>query len=239
MVLTIDVGQLERDIAAAASDLVAMDKAMWAEIIADLRSGHAARGQLARAIAFDDVPHDHPSGRQGMTKIPAPRTVEAATALLDRHAQLSAEIGTIEASRASALAATNAVADNLALPLVDQIVCAIEAALEPWWKKAAAKLTGGTRKSIELGGCVVGTRSGRAKLDFAHGDDSCALATLQGKRWAKPLIRVVTSIDKAEIAKALKATNAARLTALGFTMKPAAETFFIEPIGNDEAKITS
>jgi hypothetical protein len=47
----IDVDKLERQIAAADGDLVAMSKGVLAELIADLRSGQQARRKLAKALA--------------------------------------------------------------------------------------------------------------------------------------------------------------------------------------------
>ena len=159
-------------------------------------------------------------------KVRTPPTDEAATALLDRHATLEGELAAIEANRATALASTNAVADALALPIITE-TAAIAAALEPWWSKVRDRLTAGKRKSIELGGCVIGTRSGRAKLGVA-GDEDLIVDKMKRLRWARDYLRTTTAIDKAAVAKGFLGKRDDRLKALGFSIVPGAETFFVE-----------
>ena len=60
----------------------------------------------------------------------APRTLPAATRLLERFAMLDGEIGLIEAARCEAIALANVAADNAAAnPLVEraELTCALEA----------------------------------------------------------------------------------------------------------------
>ena len=158
----------------------------------------------------------------------APKTLEQATALLDRVAHIDGETGTIEANREAALAATNAVADTLAIPLRDERA-QIVALLEPWWSKVADKLTGGKRKSVALGGCIIGTKAGRPKLAHDFKDDDAAVAALQAHRWAKPLLRIKTTLDRVATLKALAGAHAAKLGELGFS-KDQGETFFVERV---------
>lgn len=158
----------------------------------------------------------------------APRTLEQATALLERVAQIDGETGTIEANREAALAATNAVSDTLAIPLRDERA-QIVALLEPWWTKAADKLTGGKRKSVALGGCMIGTKAGRPRLAHAFKDEEAAVVALEQHRWAKPLLRIKTMLDRVATLKALAGTHAAKLGELGFA-KEQADVFFVERV---------
>ena len=158
----------------------------------------------------------------------APRTTEQATVLLDRVAHIDGETATIEANREAALSATNAVADALALPLVEERARLV-ALLEPWWAKAGQQLTGGKRKSVTLGGCVIGTKAERARLVHGFASDDAAVTALQAHRWAKPLLRIKTSLDRVETLKALAGKHAAALLALGFG-KAQGEAFFVERV---------
>lgn len=158
-----------------------------------------------------------------------PRTDAAATALAERYASLNGELALVEGNRAQAIAATNAVADALALPIIEE-QAKISAALERWWAEAAPRLTKGKRKSIELGGCQIGTSTGRATL--AIGDEAAALAALQAARWGKRFVRVKPSIDRAEISRGLSlAPYADRLAALGIAVAAGVETFFVKRAG--------
>lgn len=153
-----------------------------------------------------------------------PASIEAATILAERYAARAGELNLVEETRAKAIASANAAADRFAVPLAAELQ-AIQAALEPWWKTAGGEL-GGSRKSIELGGCMVGTTSGRPSLRL-RGDEKKALTKLKALRWAKPLIRIAESIDKVAVRKALSGKRAAELKAMGFSIKPGAETFYV------------
>lgn len=160
--------------------------------------------------------------------IRAPRSTEQAIALLERHAALEGELAAIEANRAQALAATNAVADALAMPLIDELA-AIVGKLKPWWAKAAPELTKGKRKSVELGGCHIGTRSGRASLTIA-GDEDAVVTVMRTLRWAKPFVRTKFSIDRAATLKAIDGKHAGALAQLGFAKSDGTAIFFVERI---------
>lgn len=161
-------------------------------------------------------------------KIRTPRTTAAATELLERHAAREAELALVEGNRGQALAETNAAADALAMPLIEELA-AIRAALEPWWKVAAGALCQGKRKSIELGGCAIGTVSGRATLSIA-GDEKALLAEMRTLRWAVPYVRVTPSIDRVAALKGIDGRHAAGLRALGFSRKDGDKTFFVRAI---------
>ena len=98
-----------------------------------------------------------------MTAIRQPRSTAAATDLCERWATIDGQIAEIEERRQADIAAINADADRAATDLIAQRD-AITEKLEPWWAKARNDLTKGKRKSTEIGGCMVGTRIGKAKL---------------------------------------------------------------------------
>lgn len=157
-----------------------------------------------------------------------PRTVDQATLLLERFAALSAELASVEANRNQAIAATNAVADTLATPII-AARDAIAAKLEPWWVKAAGGLTDGKRKSIELGGCMIGTRAVRATLTLA-GDETAAIEALKAVRWGKPFLRTKVTIDRVAVLKALDGKDGGKLVELGFASDNPVPRFFVEPV---------
>lgn len=167
-----------------------------------------------------------------MIKLRVTASTADATVLLERFAQLDVEAQLVEASRADGIAAANAAADQVLLPIVAE-QNEIRAQLEPWWKRNGAELRG-KRKSIELGGCVIGTKAGTASLKFALGDDKLAVSTLQAAgAWAKKLIRLTPGLDKAAIGEALKGKRGDDLRTLGFSVPEAVETFVLKPAKQD------
>lgn len=164
-----------------------------------------------------------------MTKAVPPKTDDQAIELLDRFKTLAGQLEAIEAGRSEALASTNAVADALAVPVIEEQNLIIER-IRPWWTKAGPRLTGGKRKSIEFGGCMIGTRMSRAVLEFANGDSDAALAALQGQRWAKPYVRVTYSVDRTATLKGLDSTHGKKLKELGFVRKPGEDEFFLQRV---------
>lgn len=173
-------------------------------------------------------------------KVPVPRTLERATELLAMHSHTAAKIAAFEADRRERIAGINASADAVVEPLIGELA-GIEAAIEPWWKANAAALTKGKRKSIELGGCKIGTRSSADTLQIGvHPDD--ALASAVASKWRKQITRVTTSLDRKAIAKLLEGGTSAIATALkgmGFTMGGGSETFFIARIDSADAKVSA
>jgi len=159
-------------------------------------------------------------------KIAAPRTVEQATALLERYATIEGDLALIEHERGAAIAGANVRADAQANPLLAERE-AIRLKLEPWWRRMADKLTAGTRKSIELGGCVIGTRSGKASL-AVEGDEKAIAAKLARFDWAQELVRRTVRLDKAAVLKATGGEHARQLARLGLSRKDAAELFVLE-----------
>lgn len=161
----------------------------------------------------------------------APKTIEAATELLEIYAVNAGLLAKVEADRAAALAATNAVADGLAAPLLRH-QAELFAQIEPWWAKHGSKLTLGKRKSIELGGCIVGSKASAASLTHSYDDDKQAGAVLNGMRWAKPFVRISYAPEKAAIKGAIERDDrlGRNLKSVGFAIKPGVETFFVERV---------
>ncbi len=163
--------------------------------------------------------------------IRTPKTEQAATLLLQRFAQLLASIDLHENARNDAIAAANAEADTSLAPLIKECD-EIRSKLEPWWKQAAAALTGGKRKSVQLGGCMIGTRTGRASLAI-DGDEEAIVAKLEKRTWAAGLLRITTKLDKTAILKAVPGEHGKKLKALGLTKSDGAETFYVERAEQD------
>ena len=162
-----------------------------------------------------------------MKSFRAPRSLSGATGLLERFSLVDGEIAAIEGERDRRLAVVNAEADQALGPKLEERD-ALRQVLAPWWKDAAAELTKGKRKSIELGGCIVGTRKSRASLAIA-GEEDDALTELKALAWArKTLVRVRYSIDRAAALKALDGPRKAVLAQIGLSREEGEDVFFVE-----------
>lgn len=156
------------------------------------------------------------------------RTLAVATAALTRHAAIEGEIAAIEEGRSGKLADINTAADQARQPL-DKELAAIGEALEPWWSANGGEHTSGKRKSAELGGCMIGTRSSKEKLAIA-GDQDALVEDMRTLRWAKPYVRVTYSIDKQAVLPAMVGKHGEALRSLGFSVEPASDTFFVKRV---------
>ncbi|WP_375290901.1 host-nuclease inhibitor Gam family protein [Qipengyuania sp.] len=163
------------------------------------------------------------------TPIRQPRSVEAATALCERYAELDGQIAAIEERRQADLAAVNADADRAANDLIAQRD-AIAPKLAPWWAGAAETLTKGKRKSIELGGCEIGTVKAKDGLAI-DGKDDAIIGKLQKLRWAKPFLRPKVSLDRAALLKATEGKRKDELAELGVTRSVGVPSFFVKRTG--------
>ena len=155
-----------------------------------------------------------------------PRSKDAAAQLCERYAVLAGEAAEIEAQRNERIAEANAAADAELVPAREEMA-EIEAKLAPWWAKASAELTEGKRKSIELGGCIIGSRAGRASLAIA-GEEQDVIDILSALRWAKPFLRVRTSLDRTATLKGLDGKHSKALAELGIERDEGEETFFVQ-----------
>lgn len=164
------------------------------------------------------------------TAIRSPRSQTEAVRLCEQWAALDGEIAAIEEARDAAIAAANAEVDKDLLPLVARRT-AIAAKLEPWWKANAKALTQGKRKSAELGGAVLGTRTGSGKVTVA-GSIGAVIDKLRANRTLGRLfVRPKFELDKPEVRKGLDGKHGPALKALGLGFEPGVETFYIERTG--------
>jgi len=158
----------------------------------------------------------------------APRTIEAGQQLAERYSELAGRISLIESVRKEALARANKIADTEALPLVTELE-QISKLLEPWWNRFKFKLLTQGRKSIELGGCEIGSRMGNPALALA-GNEEEVLEKLREQRWARPYYTVRYSLAKAITLAGLAGQHGKKLRELGFSRRAGTETFFIKPV---------
>lgn len=156
-----------------------------------------------------------------------PKSLPAATRLLERYAELDGHLSKAEECRATRISDINAAADAVVAPLVKERDD-IAAALEPWWLDSGPSLAGG-KKSMELGGCLIGSRLSRPKLVHGFESDDRATEAVRSTRWAKQATRVKYSLDRTATAKLLQLGGkaAADLSSLGFSIKQE-ECFFVE-----------
>lgn len=153
---------------------------------------------------------------------------DKAMPLIERYAQLGAEAALLETNRDAALAATNATADGLLKPILDEMAL-IRAALEPWWAKVGRSLLTGRRKTIELFGCMIGTKAGRSSVVVPDG----VLAALKGQRWGKDFIRTTEEVDKTAARTGLTGRHGEKLKALGITVTEPPEVFVLDRVVQD------
>jgi len=161
-----------------------------------------------------------------MTSHRKPRTIAAATTLLERYAELQGDIDLVEAARSEAIASANADADKAGEPLLAERDRLYEL-LAQWWPGVAEQLTEGKRKSIELGGCLIGSRQGRDSLAIT-GDEKVIVSALQREEWAEPLLNVKVSLDKVAVLKSIDGVYAKPLAKLGLARKQGEVTVFVE-----------
>lgn len=162
-----------------------------------------------------------------MEPVHQPRSTEQATTLCERFAQRQAEIGAIQAKRDKDIAAINADADRALTDLIAERDL-IGEKLQPWWAKSGHQLLQGKRKSVELGGCVLGTAKAKLKLGVPA-DLDAAVAKLQAERWGKKFLITTVSADRKAILKGVEdKTRGPVLKALGFAIDGGEDVFFVK-----------
>ncbi|HEY0131643.1 MAG TPA: host-nuclease inhibitor Gam family protein [Allosphingosinicella sp.] len=156
-----------------------------------------------------------------------PRTVGQATAMLERYAAITGELARAEERRSRLIVRANAAADVITAPLVTE-AGAILLKLEGWWKTAGPDLAG-KRKSIELGGCMIGSRASKPKLVHGFESDDKAVEALRGTRHGKQTTRLKYSLDRPATLKLLqlKGGTAEAIAELGFSIDQG-ERFFVQ-----------
>ncbi|MEA3042989.1 MAG: hypothetical protein QOH47_827 [Sphingomonadales bacterium] len=160
-----------------------------------------------------------------------PRNVAEATALLEHYGELAEAAAFIETTRNAAIASANAQADAELAPLLTELA-AIAARAERWWTAKGRAALAEKRKSIELGGCEIGSRASGAKLAHGFDDDDKAVEALRGTRFGNLTTKTKHSLDRAATLKLLKAggKTGKALEALGFKIDAGADSFFLTRI---------
>lgn len=163
-----------------------------------------------------------------MAAVRKPRTLKAATVLLERLAVVEGDIAAIEAERRAELAAVHAEADARIEPFLperDDLV----AKLSAWWSESGHLLTEGKRKSMTIGGCEIGSRKQPDKLGIA-GDVAELAKALMKKAWAKQLVTVTVGVDRAAVLKSIDGAHADELKALGFSLVEGEDAVFVRRV---------
>jgi phage host-nuclease inhibitor protein Gam len=139
-------------------------------------------------------------------------------------------VAAIEARRQAMLGKVNAAADAKVAPIVAELA-GLEAAIATWWMGKGHALLPKGRKTMQLGGCTIGTVAGRAKLGHRFDKDDEAVAALLGSRYATQTTHVRYSIDRAATLKLLQAGGAkgTAIAALGFRID-GGERFVLTPV---------
>ena len=170
----------------------------------------------------------------------SPHSLTEAQRLCEAFAEVDAEIAAIEEARDVAIAKANAEVDKDLAPLLARRE-AIKGKLAPWWADNAHLLTKGKRKSAELGGAVMGTRTGKGKVTVTGAIDAVVDALRKNRTLGRLFVRTHHELDKAEVRKGLQGKHGPALTALGLGFEPGGETFYIERTGQagTQGKVTS
>ena len=145
--------------------------------------------------------------------------------MLERFAVLAGERAAIEAERDEQIASINAAADEQLVPIIEE-TWEIAAKVEPWWAKAAPVLLPARRKSMELGGCIIGSRTGKTVLAIA-GAEEALISALTKLRWGKQFAPAKPKLDKTALLKATDGPRAEDLKKLGVTAKAGEESFVL------------
>jgi hypothetical protein len=162
-----------------------------------------------------------------------PKTIAAATKLLEEYADLDGRIALVEEDRSADIAAANQRADVAAAPMVkrrDEIA----AMLESWWPHAVANDISKGKKSMQLGGCLIGTaveREARPQFRERRQGGEALFKT----RFRKHTTRLKVALDRIGTLKLLQigGKTAAAIAELGFRIEPGTDQFFVERVQQD------
>lgn len=160
--------------------------------------------------------------------IETPQTKAEAQVLCERYAELASEVALQETARDTAIAEINASTDKALEPLIVE-QSSIEAAIKPYFFANRFELLSGKAKSLELGGCILGSRLSPAKVGVA-GKAADVAARLVKLDWAKDAyVSTKISLDVKAIAKGLiSKDDKAKLRRQGLSIIPSEEAFFIK-----------
>lgn len=161
-----------------------------------------------------------------MGTIRKPASDAALQRLCELHAELEGKVASIERQRDAAIAGINAAADRQLAPRVAELD-KVKVKIEPYFMAHRERLLPKNRKSMELGGCELGSRAGTDTV-VVDGDELAVVAALRKLRWALPLLNVRVSLKRPAVKTALEGKRKDELTALGVRVKPGEDAFFIK-----------
>jgi phage host-nuclease inhibitor protein Gam len=147
--------------------------------------------------------------RRKLAAVDAPQTLSEALGLLGAYSRLEAMISQAAAEREAGIAKLNDEYTAFAAPLMSELAD-ITRQVKTWYEANRSSLTLDKRKSIDLGGCQIGHRTGNPKLKLPKGmNEVGAIAWLKSianddAKWPLSLIRVSEALDKAAMIKALR-----------------------------------
>lgn len=177
----------------------------------------------------------------------APQTIEEATALAGRYAEILTTAERLRADADASIATIEAARDGFIVPLEEEAKT-IFLQLRAWWGVAGAELTEGKRKSHELAGCILGERTtppslttGKMKLEEAISAIYRLAADRVGggslSKRLQALVRIKRGLDKPALLKELKAKDLGPLLSdAGFASKQKDE-FFIDRAAEKPAAV--
>jgi phage host-nuclease inhibitor protein Gam len=130
----------------------------------------------------------------------APQTLDEAITLLERYAAYTFTLETLGTDRDAAIAEIHAAHDKMAAPLEAQLKETFSR-LKPWWEVARDALTGGKKKSVELGGCKIGLRTNTPSLKLPKGKTADAVIADLTFRKLTQFVVFKSSLDRAGLIK--------------------------------------
>jgi phage host-nuclease inhibitor protein Gam len=141
--------------------------------------------------------------RRKADKLPAAQSTEEAIALLARFAEVDAILERSKNSLEEQIAALRAQRDRFDEAYKAQLK-AIFNQLKPWWAVAHQELTEGKRKSVELGGCLIGHRTSTPALKLEGITEAEAIEDLELLGFEPWAIRTKKELDKPALIAALR-----------------------------------
>lgn len=161
--------------------------------------------------------------------IRAPKSDTQLRRLAELFCEVDGKIAAIEEARDAAIAAANAKVDEDLAPLLKERDL-IEAKAGPYFMANREKLLPAKRKSVELGGAMLGVRKDRDRIGL-NGDVNAMIEKLRGTAWGRRLVRVSHSLDAAKVKDAIEGKYKEALAEMGLLIKVGDETFYIKRTG--------
>ena len=146
--------------------------------------------------------------------------------LCELYSELGGKIAAGEEKRDAAIARANVAADADLAPLIKERDL-IEEKVRPYFMANREKLLPAKGKSVELGGCILGSRQGTDKVELT-GEKKAVLSAMLKLPWAKKLLQVNWSVNKAKVKQAIEANRKDELAELGVKLIEGEETFFMK-----------